>query len=71
MKRIAIRSSRLAPLLSAISERSENEAGDRQNGKDNKQNLGDAHGTGGNAAKAEQRSDQRNNEKNNGIVQHD
>lgn len=53
------------------SHRSEQEAGYGQNDEDKEQDLGDAHSACGNAAKAEQGSDQGDDKENNGVVQHD
>src|SRR3990167_3903448 len=55
---------------SALLDEAEQEAGHGQDREDDEQDLGDAHGAGGNATKTEQGSDQRDDEEDDGVVQH-
>jgi hypothetical protein len=50
--------------------KAEQKADNGKNQKDDEQNFGNAHGAGGNATKAKHSSDQRNNQKHDGVVQH-
>ena len=55
---------------SAPAGQSDQEAEDCQHGKDKEQDLADANGAGGDAAKTEQGCDQGDDKKYNGVVQH-
>src|SRR5438105_6881424 len=55
---------------SSLLDEPEQEARDSEDGKQHEQDLGDARRAGGDAAEAEQRGDQRNDEEDNGVVQH-
>jgi hypothetical protein len=54
----------------AFSQRTEQETDHRQDNKDEKQDFGNAHGTGGYTAKPEQGRNQGDDKKDNGVIQH-
>jgi hypothetical protein len=56
---------------SASFDKTKQEAGDGQNSENYEQNFPDSDSAGSNATEAEQRGNQRNDKKYNGIVQHD
>ena len=54
----------------ALSDKADNECDDGHEGEDEEQNLGDFHRAGGNAAEAEYRCDQRDDEEDDCVIQH-
>ena len=57
------------PGTSSLLDEAEKETRHRKDGEDDEQNLADAHGAGGNSAKAEDGSDQGDDEEDDGVVQ--